>query len=88
MDINDFGLTDNAKTLISVLFKEYISQPKIPFFYDILSVQKFVPQFSKSEVTRAIHELEKNDLIDCNYGSNEPAEIKLTKMAIKVLKNN
>ncbi|MCO6532397.1 hypothetical protein [Lactobacillus sp.] len=94
MTFDDYNLTRDAKYLVSVLYKEYLSRRKqgktkeeSGFFLDIRDVQKLIPHWSIDDATTVCNELKTKELIDCRYGSNRPVYIHLTSDAISMLEN-
>lgn len=94
MTFDDYNLTKEAKYLISVLYKEYLSRKKqgkskneSGFFLDVRDVQELVPHWSIDDTTTVCNELKSKKLIDCGYGSNRPINIHLTTDAISMLEN-
>lgn len=94
MTFDDYNLTKDAKYLISVLYKEYLSRRKqgkskneSGLFLDVRDVQKLVPHWSVDDTTTVCNELKNKKLIDCRYGSNRPININLTTDAISMLEN-
>lgn len=92
MKISDLNLTNDAKFLVSSMYKIYIEQRKnkidkrvARLFGDISDIQKIMSQWSPDDVLDTCFELRDKGLINGTPGNNSLFYISLTTDAIALL---
>ena len=92
MKIDDYNLTDDAKFLISTMYKEYLYRlkDKLPkrsdvFFGDLESIHQLMPEWSKEDSDYTVEELIDKGLLNGIPVIGGYLDIALTADAIAML---
>lgn len=92
MKIDDYNLTDDAKFLISTMYKEYLSRLKdnLPkrsavFFGDLESIHQLMPEWSKEDSDYTVEELIDKGLLNGISVIGGYLDIALTTDAVAML---